>query len=285
MDFRKWNPLARQDDGEPVAAGAGHDIAHRLFTIRAYPIRYLVIPKCGCTFVKNLLWRLEHGTPHADQLRIHDADEGFLRASALGLSREAILAEEHAFTIVRNPVDRFFSLYADKVIGEGHRNFVPLRKVLQESHGLDVEAQTPAEHSRNCEILADWLERNLREKIDLKPESHWTPQSYRYNVMAHFNLKILVLPDLERQLGLLLGDLVPDLDAVMAEIDQNRTRGRLVKGEILTPEIRKKVNAVYARDREFFVLARDRWQALAGPGATGRRICRFRDLLPDHARG
>jgi hypothetical protein len=108
----------------------------RLFTSRRYPIHYLVIPKCGCTFIKNVLWHLENDASHGNALRIHDDDNYFQRADALGLTAEQIIMREHAFTVVRNPIDRFFSLYSDKVVGKGHARFVPLRKVLVDNHGL-----------------------------------------------------------------------------------------------------------------------------------------------------
>jgi len=70
------------------------------------PRLHLVIPKCGCTFVTNLLWRLEHGNDHDQPIRVHDDDNRFLRADALGLNAADIRGEAHAFTVLSNPVSK-----------------------------------------------------------------------------------------------------------------------------------------------------------------------------------
>jgi hypothetical protein len=234
----------------------------RLFTTRRVPLRYLVIPKCGCTFVKNLLWRLEHGHNHGIPIRVHDDDGQFLRADALGLSAADIRAERHAFTVLRNPVDRFFSLYTDKVIGPGWQRYVPLRKVLTEGYGLDPDANSAEAHRANCEIMIDWLERNLADEVDLPKEAHWTPQSYRWRLMEKFDLKLLMLNDIEEQLTLLAGDLVPGLAQTLAGLEPNRSRRPVPKGAVLVPELRKRINAVYAADRRLFNAVRDAWDML-----------------------
>ena len=238
-------------------------LAHRLFTLRRYPIRYLVIPKCGCTFVKNLLWRLERGAAHPNPLRIHDADPDFLRASDLNLCERDIRAEEYAFTVLRNPVDRFFSLYADKVIGDGYKTFVPLRDVLLK-RGLKCDAVSAADHTRNSEIMADWLAENLSNGIDLEPEAHWTPQSYRLDVMRAFDLKLIIANQMNEQIEALLYDMVPDIRAVFSQIEMNRSRKPFEKGEILTKNLRKRINAIYVEDRELFQKARDVWNSRTG---------------------
>jgi len=250
------------------AAPAGHNqvdllLTHRLFTLRRYPIRYLVIPKCGCTFVKNLLWRLEHGETHPNPLRIHDADPEFLRASDLDLGEVSIRQEEYAFTVLRNPIDRFFSLYTDKVIGDGYKTFVPLRDALCE-YGLNLQAETAKDHTRNCEVMADWLKDNLANGIDLEPEAHWTPQAYRLNVIRALDLKLMVSNQMNQQVEVLLSDLVPDLKESTSSLEMNRSRKPFEKGEIITQDLRKRVNSIYAEDRELFQKARDGWNSRKG---------------------
>jgi hypothetical protein len=249
----------------------------RLFTSRKFPIHYLVIPKCGCTFVKNFLWTLENGDAHANGLRIHDDDSRFMRASELGLTVEQIIAREHAFTVVRNPIDRFYSLYSDKVIGDGHKRFVPLRHVLQENHGLDVNATSVDAHRANCEILIDWLGRNLDAPQEIENDSHWTPQIYRQNLMKVFRLKTLMLNKLDEQLPLLLQDIVPETKSIMQGNERNKTSTGVSRDDVLDKELRSKINEVYSGDRKLFNTTRKLWQDR--DPATGTDIPRYGDTL------
>lgn len=252
---------------------------HRLFTTHKVPLRYLVIPKCGCTFVKNLLWRIENGADHTQPIRVHDDDSRFLRASELGLTEEDIRKENHAFTVIRNPVDRFFSLYTDKVIGPGWEKYVPLRKTLMEGYGLNPDLISAEGHRANCEILIDWLERNLRDEIDLPKEAHWTPQHYRGALIKKFDLKILILKDIADQLPVLVRDLLPDIEQTLAGLEENRSAKPVAKGDILVPELRKRINTVYARDRDLFQKARDAWAGLDPATAGNADVPRISGLL------
>jgi len=231
----------------------------RLLSCRNLPIRYLFIPKCGCTFVKNLIWRLDHGQTFHNPKRIHDVMDDFARASAFGLDDVAIRAEEHAFTILRNPVDRFLSLYFDKVVGSGWQKYVPLRATLQR-HGLNVEAATPEEHRRNCMIMVDWLEVNLSDGNELPREAHWTPQWYRGDVIKGFDLKLLTLTNLDARMEMLLRDLVPDIGAVMAEMERYATNSKDRKASVLDQKVKSRINQVYRRDREIFEKLKDIWR-------------------------
>ena len=251
------------------------DQTNRLFTTRKVPLRYLVIPKCGCTFVKNLLWRLEHGADHAVPLRVHDDDSQFLRADALNLSAAEIRAEEHAFTILRNPVDRFFSLYTDKVIGPGWQKYVPLRQTLVDRYGLNPEPEDIAAHQANCEILIDWLARNLADEVDLPKEAHWTPQAYRRDLLERFDLKLLLLNDVTAQLTCLARDLLPDIATTLSGLEANRSPKPVQKGAVLVPELRKKINAVYAADRKLFQAAKAAWEARDPATLPGADIPRY----------
>lgn len=249
----------------------------RLFTSRKFPIHYLVIPKCGCTFIKNFLWTLENEGDHSNGLRIHDDDSRFMRASELDLSVDQIIKREHAFTVIRNPIDRFFSLYSDKVIGEGHKRFVPLRRVLAENHGLDVNAASVDAHRANCTILIDWLGRNLEEPQEIDNDSHWTPQVYRQNLMKIFRLKTLMLHKLDEQLPLLLSDIVPETKSIMQGKERNKTSAGVSRDDVLDKELRNKINEVYSGDRKLFNQTRKLWKER--DPQSGAEIPRFGDRL------
>jgi len=265
--------------GSEARSNLSDKYTERLFSIRSLPLRYLVIPKCGCTFVKNLFWRLEHGSVYPDQLRIHDADGKFERASDFGLTADAVRLEDFAFTVLRNPVERFYSLYADKVVGNGHKKFVPLRKTLLSKYGLNGSPSQIVQHQENCEILIDWIDCNLKSDCDIKKNPHWTPQSYRKNIMGAMNLKLLLVRDLNKHLPVLLGELVPNLTSIFAELEVNRSKKTVRMGEVLTVDLRKKINNVYREDRMLFQLTRDAWAKMDIGSNDTRVVPRFGDLI------
>ncbi|MEP3636152.1 MAG: sulfotransferase family 2 domain-containing protein [Paracoccaceae bacterium] len=253
------------------------NISQSLFAIRRFPVRYLVIPKCACTYIKNVLWRLEEGENYKNPIRIHSADSQMLRASDLGITVKDVLEEEFAFAVLRNPVDRFYSLYADKVVGQGHKLYVPLRTVLATKYGLDVTTDTAEGHTRNCEILLEWLASNLKSEIDLTKDAHWTPQVYRKNILKGMNLKVLLVNDLDRQLSVLLSPLVPGIDQILTNLERNTSKKQFSRREVIVPSLRKKINTVFAQDRELFQRSRDLWKQ--HDGNTHTSIPRALDVL------
>ncbi len=231
----------------------------KLFTITRYPIRYMVTPKCGCTFVKNLMWRLEYGEFYHSPMTIHDQDGVFPRAVDLGLTEEQVRAEDYAFMAVRKPVDRFFSLYAEKVIGEGWKRYIPLRQLLVDQYGLNPAANTPRQHTENCLILSKWIRANLKDKIDLEPEAHWTPQNYRSFVFVPTDLKVLLVSQMTEHMSVLLKPIVPDIDDIIPQLERNRSPLGVMKKDILTEELRQDVNDIYRRDWKIFFAAKQAW--------------------------
>ena len=248
---------------------------NRLFASANAPIRYLVIPKCGCTFIKNFIWEVESSLPHPEPMRIHDADSQFLRAGELGLTLNDIVNEGMSFTAIRNPVDRFFSLYKDKLLGEGHLRFDPLREVLEEKYAFSVDPATDEDHYTNCRILIAWIKLNLRTEVDLKKNPHWTPQSYRKNILEAFKLRILLVDDLTAHLKCLFRDHVSHIDEMLDKAERNRSSGSFDIERILDKDLRRKINDVYAWDRRIYRKAREAW-AMLDPAKSGpEEIPRF----------
>ncbi|MFN5998712.1 MAG: sulfotransferase family 2 domain-containing protein [Paracoccaceae bacterium] len=254
-------------------------LSRRLFALREPRVFYLVIPKCGCTFVKNVLWAMQNGIYHPNPIRVHDDDKKFLRASDLGIDTNSISFEPMAFTVVRNPIDRLLSLYFDKVVGKGKESYVPLAHVLIEKRGLDPLPATLSNHQHNIEILIDWLGENLSDEIDLPREAHWTPQVYRSDVMRTFNLKMLTVDRLSYGLDTLIGERVQNARTIISGAEKNSSSNRADKETVLNQDIRRKINSLYAGDRKLYQQVNGRWKAIVQGKTAAGEIPRYRELM------
>lgn len=229
----------------------------RLFTTRACgEVLYFPITKCGCTFLKNLLWRIDHQADHGEPLRVHRDDSRFLRASAHGYAEADIRTKPAAFVILRNPVDRFLSLYFDKVAGSGQNRFIPLKKILVDHHGLIAEPATAMDHRRNCHILIRWIGHNLIGPSELRRDPHWRPQSERLDTIRALDLKMILLKDMEAVVRTLLEPFIPDIASLMQGVERNTTARPIARAEILDPDLAAAIAEVYPRD---IALTRQVW--------------------------
>ncbi|QEE37555.1 sulfotransferase family protein (plasmid) [Octadecabacter sp. SW4] len=262
-----------------IAIPEPNKISQRLFVVDGFPIRYLVIPKCGCTYVKNVLWRLQHGQSHDAPIRVHDDDERFARASDLNLTPVDIAHEEHAFTVVRKPIDRFLSLYFDKVVGPGRKNYVPLAATLEAKRGLIGTPQGAEEHRKNIAILIDWLGDNLSDEVDLPKEAHWTPQMYRKNILEKCDLKLLLVEDLTVHLRVLLSGIVPGIEDLLGTSERNESPKKAQKNSILTPKLRNRINEIYAGDKKLYQRTRNAWKAIDLDNADAASVPRYRSII------
>lgn len=253
-------------------------LADRLFAVQDPRIAYLVIPKCGCTFVKNVLWMIINGKPHDVPQRVHDSDSSFLRASSVFEDFGNISSEPLAFSVLRNPVDRFLSLYFDKIIGEGREKFVPLADFLIKSRGLIGDPLTIFDHRHNLHVLLSWLEENLSIGGELSKNPHWTPQSDRANIMRAFDLRILVVDQLTFGLELLMRERVSNIRNILDVAERNESVRTVEKNVILIDDIRRRINKLYATDRFLYRKAAAAWEAIDVRSADADQIPRFRTL-------
>lgn len=251
----------------------------RLFTTRrSREILYFPITKCGCTFVKNLLWAIDHKAPHGEPLRVHRDDKLFLRATAHGYSENEIRGKPCAFVILRNPVDRFLSLYFDKVIGAGQFRFIPLRKTLVEGYGLLADPASVADHRHNCEVLIRWIARNLGGPSELRRDPHWRPLAERVETIRTLDLKVILLEDMERSVRWLLEPHAPEVAALMRGMERNATHQPVTRDEVLSPELEAMIAGVYGEDLRLTRKVREHWDA-ARPAGAGA-IPRYGDIFP-----
>jgi hypothetical protein len=257
-------------------------LASRLFAIPEPRIFYLFIPKCGCTYVKNVLWHIRTGKPHVNPLRVHDSDAFILRAGELVGDHLSIRSEDMAFSVVRNPVDRLLSLYLDKVVGTGRLNFVPLAETLIREGRIIENPSSLSDHHFNLLSLVDWLHENLTGNTGLPKNAHWTPQSDRSLVLRTFDLKILVVEHLTIGLNVLLRDSVPGIDHFLHTAERNRSTRTLPKSDLLTGLIRRRINELYSSDRLIHRRAVELWNETSHNEMASSLIPRFSQI--DYAR-
>jgi hypothetical protein len=224
--------------------------AQRMLTLRRAPVYYLSITKCGSTYLKNLFYYLDHSTEHASGIDIHSNAGDLLRAQTG--DEEVIRQSPYSFTVLRDPADRFLSLYFDKIYGDGPNNFPDIRAYLADEIALDLTRDlNVVTHRINCKKLIDWLALNLDHKTDVPINPHWRRQSNRLQRVGSLKLQHLTLEGLDWQLPALLGDIIPDIRRSMEAVkSDNRTQKPFSSVEILDDALRDKIAATYRTDKE-----------------------------------
>lgn len=230
-------------------------------TTDRFPIFYLQITKCGCTFLRNLLYFLDHDVQHPDAARIHSHDDEFVKAALVPLW--IMRKSPYVFTVIRNPVDRFLSLYFDKIANLSNPFDRGLRERVIENAGLVISEDTDlAGHQDNCLRTLHWLERNLSGETSGKANAHWRRQSARIKRAAGIDLRYLTLDGLSWQLPIILSPIIRDIADRMAAISsRNQSPKPYSRVEILTPEIEQSVQHIYRQDAELFERVSAEWGA------------------------
>lgn len=234
--------------------------AQRMLTLRRVPVYYLPITKCGSTYLKNLFYYLDHSVEHVSGIDIHSNADDLVRAQTG--DEEAIRQSPYAFAVLRDPVDRFLSLYFDKIYGDGPNNFTDVRAYLADEISLDLARGLNVEtHRDNCKKLINWVSLNLDHKTDVPINPHWRRQSSRLQRVKSLELQHLTLDGLDWQLPELLGDIIPDIRQAMSAVkSDNRTEKPFSRIEILDGALLEKIEATYVTDNALYERATYKWQ-------------------------
>ncbi len=247
-----------------VEEPAAEEPASMLYTTRTYPIYYLSITKCGCTFLKSLLYALDFGEEHPDGIHLHRKERGLIRAD--DIAPETVRASPYAFVVLRDPATRYVSFYLDKIWGEGPTNFPEIRDRLEADGVVDLARDLDVEgHRANVMRLLEWTSRSLAGE----PEEvlvaggryhHWRAQTGRLRRARHFPLTHLTLEGLDWQLPLLLKPVIPDLAERMAAVtERNRSPRPVPLREIADEATSAAIRARYQRDARLHARATGVW--------------------------
>jgi hypothetical protein len=231
--------------------GAAETAVAMLLTTRRAPIYGLGIAKCGCTWLKNLFWLVDHGRPHPDPLNIHRTqDVDLVRPS--GVTADEVAQSGMAFALVRDPADRLASLYFDKAIGP--RAFPWLRARLLDRGAPPDPGVDPGLHAQAFDVLLREVAASAAGApgaLTLNP--HWRPQAARLRRAAPLGLRLLPLPLATARISTMLAPAIPDIDALLAVVPaRNASRRAIPAAALLTPTMRARIDAIYPRDRDLY---------------------------------
>ncbi len=230
-----------------------------LLTTNRYPLYYLQITKCGCTFLRNLIYYLDHDALHPAGTRIHSHEADFVKADLI--PRDLIAASPYLFAVVRDPVDRFLSLYFDKIANLDSPYDEKIRARVIRAANLDITSSMGlADHQRNSLKTINWIGRNLDRKGQGRPNPHWQRQSVRLSRTEGLSPRLILLDGLSWQLPQVLSPLIPDIaDKMQAVRVRNVSRKPFSRDDMLTPELAGAVASVYPQDTEAAAQVRADW--------------------------
>lgn len=225
------------------------------------PLNYLVTLKVGSTYLRNLIYVLDHGEAFTTVER--DFPRELPNRS---LTRDE-LAKDVSFFVVRDPIARFFSLYFDKAIGAPGSRFPWMVEILATNRVFhDVPNLTIEQHRENCMSLLGFIGVRLRGMMEGKINPHWDKQIVRAMQGLEFGLKPLMLDRLDKQLIHIADGRIKGLEAAMAMVgNRNRSPRPVEAEEIITPDMYNKISKLYPEDIQLYDLVKTGWDMNGEP--------------------
>jgi sulfotransferase famil protein len=234
-------------------------LGRHVYTTQRFPIFYVQINKCGCTYLRNLLFLLDHDQVHPFSERVHSFDADFTKATMI--PDQVLAASHYVFCAVRDPVDRFLSLYFDKLSDPENKRDNWMQKLFIKEAGLvRDDGLTLEEHRQNCLKALDWIDTNLAGNTEAKTNPHWQRQSRILARVSAASPFLLNLDDLSTQLPVILQPIIPDIAEKMDEItERNESRKPFSRAEMMDEALISAVAAVYPEDTRIISEVRADW--------------------------
>lgn len=228
----------------------------QVLTTHRFGFNAVVQPKAGSSYVRNLFYRLDHGVAHPDPAKI-DTD------GCLVYRRKSVqtLKDEISFTIVRDPLERFFSLYFDKVWSRGPNAFPWVAETLERNRRFHArEDLSLAEHHDNCCRLLGFLENRFKATPHNELNPHWRPQALRLNQIKDMGFHALLLDGCGDQLRQLAGSTVRGLNEHLdSMIFRNESDKPIKIADLASPWIMERLHDLYEDDIAIFNSVKGAW--------------------------
>ena len=218
-----------------------------------FGFKYYQITKCGCSFVKVLINHLDNRASSAPPIKEQWASGG-----------------APAFVIIRNPIDRFLSLYFDKIFcGSSHIGQSFLTRGLVDRDATSIEV-----HQTNLIQSLGWINATIKGRAYQKPNYHWRLQIKRLHKISNLDVHMLTLDGLSWQLPYLLRNTCPDIATVMQQIGlRNQSPKPFNATQLTSQKLRRQISRIYAADERVYAEVNRHWAEIGtGLGHHGQDI-------------
>lgn len=206
-----------------------------------YGFYYYKIAKCGSSYLQALVKQLD-GINQEKTLKAKTWD-----------GKRAI-----AFVVIRNPIDRFTSLYFDKLAKPTIMSQHFLRRGL-----LKENSQTLEDHRNNCSQSLGWISGTINSNVIGKMNYHWRPQIYRLHKISKMRVHMLTLDGLYWQLPLILSSNCPEINQHMKDLNpQNVSPKFFPASQLVSNKLRQQISRTYASDFRLYAEVNNYWEKI-----------------------
>ena len=232
-----------------------------VLTSQSSRLNFIAMQKAGCTFVRNLTYRIDHGREHPNPIDIASDD----CLSYQQKTKSAMKGDVNVI-VLRDPVARFFSLYFDKVWSDRKQAFPWIAKQLEKNRRFRSSRElSVSEHHDNCCRLLGFLQQRFKERPEEELNPHWRPQSVKANRARSFGFVPVLLEAIEDQLPIVAKGRIQGLEAVLeAKTFRNSTEKPVSRQELISPWITERLHALYAEDIALYERIKAGWET-GGP--------------------